>query len=230
MNRGVLAVSRDELLLRLRTNANGLSQRALRSGGAAAHERAQASLTGFTRCTVLLLVSVRVVIIGGGTDQRRNALAVQHRVLSIHVGKVHALTGCRGIVHEAVGGVHIVRQQIAGIAKSTNRGVADHLCGAATLRNIGNSLPEGKLRLRARGGTPGTLGLTQRLRNLQQSRKQLGRILRAGVRLLAGTPRNQPRNIAVRTRRNIGQRGHLNVGVVVEHLLVILQTHKGQTT
>ena len=50
------------------------------------------------------------------------------------------------------------------------------------------------------------------------------------MRLLAGTPRNQPRNIAVRTRRNIGQRGHLNVGVVVEHLLVILQTHKGQTT
>ena len=50
------------------------------------------------------------------------------------------------------------------------------------------------------------------------------------MRLLAGTPRNQPRNIAVRTRRDIGQRGHLNVGVVIEHLLVILQTHKGQTT
>ena len=50
------------------------------------------------------------------------------------------------------------------------------------------------------------------------------------MRLLAGTPRNQPRNIAVRTRRHIGQGGHLNVGVVVEHLLVIFQTHKGQTT
>ena len=50
------------------------------------------------------------------------------------------------------------------------------------------------------------------------------------MRLLAGTPRNQPRNIAVRTRRDIGQRGHLNVGVVVEHLLVIFQAHKGQAT
>ena len=72
--------------------------------------------------------------------------------------------------------------------------------------------------------------LTQRLRNLQQSSEQLSRILGAGLRLLAGTPRNQPRNIAVRTRRDIGQRGHLNIRVVVEHLLVILQTHKGQTT
>ena len=178
----------------------------------------------------MLLVSVRVVIIGGGTHQRRNALAVQHGVLSVHVGKVHALPRSRCIIDETVRGVHIVRQQIAGIAKSTNRGVTHHLRGTAALRNIGNSLPEGKLRLRARGGTPGALSLTQRLRNLQQSRKQLGRILRAGMRLLAGTPRNQPRNIAVRTRRHIGQRGHLNVGIVVEHLLVILQTHKGQTT
>ena len=143
---------------------------------------------------------------------------------------MHALTRRRGIVHEAVGGVHIVGEQIAGIAKRANRGVTHHLRGTATLRNIGNSFPKRKLRLRARGGAPSTLRLTQRLRNLQQGRKQLGRILRAGVRLLAGTPRNQPRNVAVRTRRDIGQRGHLNISVVVEHLLVILQTHKGQTT
>ena len=48
------------------------------------------------------------------------------------------------------------------------------------------------------------------------------------MRLLAGAPGNNPGHVAVNARGDVAERGHLNIGVVVQHLLVVLQTHKRQ--
>ena len=48
------------------------------------------------------------------------------------------------------------------------------------------------------------------------------------MRLLAGAPGNNPGHVAVNARGDVAERGHLNIGVVVQHLLVVLQAHKRQ--
>ena len=76
---------------------------------------------------------------GGRTLERGNTLGVEHRVLRVHVGQMHLLSGTG---EQAIRRINIVGEQVSGIAKRADGGVAHHLPRAATLGDLGHRLPQ----------------------------------------------------------------------------------------